>query len=75
MGSFRVIIGILHYMGLYSQLNAASKPAVPAEVDNHISGNGRFNSVGNYVANLLCCIFKTTDTLCHALATILIGWG
>lgn len=45
MGSFRVIIGILHYMGLYSQLNAASKPAVPAEVDNHISGNGRFTVV------------------------------
>ncbi|XP_024270305.2 V-set and transmembrane domain-containing protein 2-like protein [Oncorhynchus tshawytscha] len=45
MGSFRVIIGILHYMGLYSQLNAASKPAVPAEVDNHISGNAVFTEV------------------------------
>lgn len=75
MGAFGVIIWILHYMGLYIQLNAAYKPTVRTEVDNHISGNGRFNSVGNYVANLLCCIFKTTDTLCHALATILIGWG
>ncbi|XP_013987579.1 V-set and transmembrane domain-containing protein 2-like protein isoform X1 [Salmo salar] len=45
MGAFGVIIWILHYMGLYIQLNAAYKPTVRTEVDNHISGNALFTEV------------------------------
>ncbi|XP_038827123.1 V-set and transmembrane domain-containing protein 2-like protein [Salvelinus namaycush] len=45
MGAFGVIIWILHCMGLYIQLNAAYKPTVRTEVDNHISGNAVFTEV------------------------------
>lgn len=40
MGAFAVILGILQYVGLYIQLNAALN-AGHGEVDNHISGNGK----------------------------------
>ncbi|KAL0977825.1 hypothetical protein UPYG_G00161740 [Umbra pygmaea] len=45
MWAFGVTIGMLHYMGLYIQLNAAFKPAVHGEVDNHVSGNALFTEV------------------------------
>ncbi|KAM9536840.1 V-set and transmembrane domain-containing protein 2-like protein isoform 2-T2 [Salvelinus alpinus] len=45
MGAFGVIIWILHCMALYIQLNAAYKPTVRTEVDNHISGNALFTEV------------------------------
>lgn len=45
MGAFGVVIGILHYMGLYIQLNVASKTAGHGQVDNHISGNGRLTDL------------------------------
>lgn len=41
MGAFGVIIGILQYAGLCIQLNAALNVG-HSEVDNHISGNGKF---------------------------------
>ena len=41
MRVFGVIIGILQYVGLYIQLNAALNVG-HGEVDNHISGNGKF---------------------------------
>ncbi|XP_070759483.1 V-set and transmembrane domain-containing protein 2-like protein [Enoplosus armatus] len=44
MGAFGVIIGILHYAGLYIQLNAALNVG-HGEVDNHISGNALFTEV------------------------------
>ncbi|KAL7407880.1 hypothetical protein ABVT39_015037 [Epinephelus coioides] len=44
MGAFGVIIGILQYVGLYIQLNAALN-AGHGEVDNHISGNALFTEV------------------------------
>ncbi|XP_053172322.1 V-set and transmembrane domain-containing protein 2-like protein [Scomber japonicus] len=44
MGAFGVIIGILHYAGLYIQLNAALNVG-HSEVDNHISGNALFTEV------------------------------
>nr|XP_033481781.1 V-set and transmembrane domain-containing protein 2-like protein [Epinephelus lanceolatus] len=44
MGAFGVITGILHYVGLYIQLNAALN-AGHGEVDNHISGNALFTEV------------------------------
>lgn len=40
MGAFGVLIGVLHYAGLYIQLNAALNVGHD-EVDNHISGNGK----------------------------------
>lgn len=45
MGAFGVIIGIVHYMGLYIQLSTASKPIGHGEMDNHISGNALFTEV------------------------------
>ncbi|XP_071750619.1 V-set and transmembrane domain-containing protein 2-like protein [Centroberyx gerrardi] len=45
MGAFGVVIGILHYAGLYIQLNAAFKTVGHDEVDNHISGNALFTEV------------------------------
>ncbi|XP_028853194.1 V-set and transmembrane domain-containing protein 2-like protein [Denticeps clupeoides] len=45
MGAFGVLLGILHYAGLYVQVGAASRPAGDAEVDNHISGNALFTEV------------------------------
>lgn len=40
MGAFAVLIGILQYVGLYIQLNAAVNVG-HGEVDNHITGNGK----------------------------------
>ncbi|MBN3308595.1 V-set and transmembrane domain-containing protein 2-like protein [Amia ocellicauda] len=45
MGAFGVIIGILHYMGLYIQLGVCSRQGGHAEVENHISGNALFTEV------------------------------
>ncbi|XP_070707456.1 V-set and transmembrane domain-containing protein 2-like protein [Pempheris klunzingeri] len=44
MGAFGVIIGILQYVGLYIQLNAALNVG-HGEVDNYISGNALFTEV------------------------------
>ncbi|XP_064155515.1 V-set and transmembrane domain-containing protein 2-like protein isoform X1 [Anguilla rostrata] len=44
MGAFGVLIGILHYTGLYIQLSASSRQGGHAEVENHISGNGTFGA-------------------------------
>ncbi|XP_012684762.1 V-set and transmembrane domain-containing protein 2-like protein [Clupea harengus] len=45
MGAFGVVLSILHFVGLYVQLSAASNPGGDAEVDNHISGNALFTEV------------------------------
>ncbi|XP_041701060.1 V-set and transmembrane domain-containing protein 2-like protein [Coregonus clupeaformis] len=45
MGAFGVIVGTLHYMGLYIQLTAATRQGGHAEVENHISGNAVFTEV------------------------------
>ncbi|KAJ8400566.1 hypothetical protein AAFF_G00393350 [Aldrovandia affinis] len=45
MGTFGVIVGILHYTGLYIQLSASSRQGGHAEVENHISGNALFTEV------------------------------
>lgn len=42
MGAFGVFVGILQYVGLYIQLNAAGG----GELDNHISGNGKLSLDG-----------------------------
>lgn len=41
MGAFRVLLGSLHYMGLYMQLSVSTRQAGHGEIENHISGNGR----------------------------------
>lgn len=41
MGAFRVLLGTLHYMGLYMQLSVSTRQAGHGEIENHISGNGR----------------------------------
>ncbi|KAF3860062.1 hypothetical protein F7725_000317 [Dissostichus mawsoni] len=45
MGAFRVLLGSLHYMGLYMQLSVSTKHAGHGEVENHISGNAMFTEV------------------------------
>ncbi|KAI9531207.1 hypothetical protein NQZ68_000702 [Dissostichus eleginoides] len=49
MGAFRVLLGSLHYMGLYMQLSVSTKHAGHGEVENHISGNG-FARIGGFRA-------------------------
>uniref|UniRef100_A0A4W5NB27 V-set and transmembrane domain-containing protein 2-like protein n=1 Tax=Hucho hucho TaxID=62062 RepID=A0A4W5NB27_9TELE len=45
MGAFGVIVGTLHYMGLYIQLTASTRQGGHAELVNHISGNAVFTEV------------------------------
>lgn len=45
MGAFRLLLGSLHYMGLYLQLSVSTaRQAEHADVENHISGHGRFDT-------------------------------
>ena len=37
-----MIVGTLHYMGLYIQLSATSRPNGHTEVENHLTGNGAY---------------------------------
>ncbi|XP_056279921.1 V-set and transmembrane domain-containing protein 2-like protein [Pseudoliparis swirei] len=45
MGAFRVLLGSLHYMGLYMQLCGSARQPGHGEVENHISGNAMFTEV------------------------------
>ncbi|XP_035501943.2 V-set and transmembrane domain-containing protein 2-like protein [Scophthalmus maximus] len=45
MGAFRVLLGSLHYVGLYIQLGVSARQAGHGEVGNHISGNAMFTEV------------------------------
>ncbi|XP_034029195.1 V-set and transmembrane domain-containing protein 2-like protein [Thalassophryne amazonica] len=45
MGAFRVLLGTLHYVGLYVQLGASAKQAGHGDTENHISGNAMFTEV------------------------------
>lgn len=49
MGAFGVFLGILHYTGLYIQLNAAQLTG-GEELDNVISGNGKL-----CLRSVCCC--------------------
>ncbi|KAM6924970.1 V-set and transmembrane domain-containing protein 2-like protein [Xenentodon cancila] len=44
MGAFRVLLGSLHYMGLYMQL-VSTRQAGHHQVENHLSGNAMFTEV------------------------------
>ncbi|KAM9751741.1 LOW QUALITY PROTEIN: V-set and transmembrane domain-containing protein 2-like protein [Menidia menidia] len=45
MGAFKVLLGSLHYLGLYLQLSVCTKQAGHREIENHISGNAKFTEV------------------------------
>ncbi|CAK6955102.1 V-set and transmembrane domain-containing protein 2-like protein [Scomber scombrus] len=45
MGAFRLLLGTLHYMGLYMQLSVSTRQAGHGEVQNHITGNAVFTEV------------------------------
>ncbi|XP_059925793.1 V-set and transmembrane domain-containing protein 2-like protein [Gadus macrocephalus] len=45
MGAFGVMIGMLHYAGLYVQINTAFKTVGFGEVDNYLTGNAIFTEV------------------------------
>ncbi|CAL8337778.1 unnamed protein product [Lota lota] len=45
MWAFGVILGILHYTGLYIQINSAFKTVGFGEVDNYLTGNAIFTEV------------------------------
>ncbi|XP_061591065.1 V-set and transmembrane domain-containing protein 2-like protein [Cololabis saira] len=44
MGAFRLLLGSLHYMGLYMQL-VSTRQAGHHQVENHLSGNAMFTEV------------------------------
>ncbi|KAL1021070.1 hypothetical protein UPYG_G00008330 [Umbra pygmaea] len=64
MGAFGVIVGTLHYMGLYIQLSASTRQGGHAEVENHISGNAEFTEVPHDITALsgqdveMACSFR-----------------
>ncbi|XP_013870824.1 V-set and transmembrane domain-containing protein 2-like protein [Austrofundulus limnaeus] len=45
MGAFRVLLGSLHYLGLYVQLSVSTRQAGHREMENHVSGNAMFTEV------------------------------
>ncbi|KAG2464336.1 VTM2L protein, partial [Polypterus senegalus] len=45
MGAFGVILGILHYIGIYIQLSASAKSGGHPDAPNHISDNALFTEV------------------------------
>ncbi|KAM4571494.1 V-set and transmembrane domain-containing protein 2-like protein [Fundulus diaphanus] len=45
MGAFRLLLGTLHYLGLYLQLSVSTRQAGHRDVGNHISGNAMFTEV------------------------------
>lgn len=77
MGAFRVLLGSLHYMGLYIQLSVCTRQAGHGAIENHISGNGRCHTllhftslhreeddIGDVMLYLLTCIKqRATRTL------------
>ncbi|KAM4613275.1 V-set and transmembrane domain-containing protein 2-like protein [Polymixia lowei] len=73
MGAFGVIVGILHYMGLYIQLNAAFKTVGHGEVDNHISGNALFTEVPHDIITVsgedveMACSFRGAGSPSYSL--------
>ncbi|KAM4737198.1 V-set and transmembrane domain-containing protein 2-like protein [Anableps anableps] len=45
MGAFRLLLGSLHYLGLYLQLSVSTRQAGHRDLENHISGNAMFTEV------------------------------
>nr|XP_043880406.1 V-set and transmembrane domain-containing protein 2-like protein [Solea senegalensis] len=72
MGTFGVLVGILHYAGLYLQLNAAVNVG-HNKVDNHVSGNALFTEVPHDITKQsgedveMACSFRGAGSPSHAL--------
>nr|XP_040048726.1 V-set and transmembrane domain-containing protein 2-like protein [Gasterosteus aculeatus aculeatus] len=45
MAAFRVLLGTLHYMGLYMQLGVSTRQPARGQLENHVSGNAMFTEV------------------------------
>ncbi|XP_054904527.1 V-set and transmembrane domain-containing protein 2-like protein [Poeciliopsis prolifica] len=45
MGAFRLLLGSLHYLGLYLQLSVSTRQAGHRDLENRISGNAMFTEV------------------------------
>ncbi|XP_056129300.1 V-set and transmembrane domain-containing protein 2-like protein [Lampris incognitus] len=45
MGAFGVLLGTLHYMGLYLQFSASARQGGHVEMENHVAGNAVFTEV------------------------------
>ncbi|XP_061114709.1 V-set and transmembrane domain-containing protein 2-like protein [Conger conger] len=73
MGAFGVLIGILHYTGLYIQLSTSSRQGGHTEVENHISGNALFTEVPHDITTQsgqdveMACSFRGTGSSSHSL--------
>ncbi|KAJ3585992.1 hypothetical protein NHX12_012394 [Muraenolepis orangiensis] len=73
MGSFAVLVGTLHYVGLYVQLGAATRHAGPGDVENRLSGNAMFTEVPRDVRALggqdveMACSFRGAGTPSYSL--------
>ncbi|XP_008318461.1 V-set and transmembrane domain-containing protein 2-like protein [Cynoglossus semilaevis] len=72
MGRLGVVVGILHYAGLYVQLNAALISG-HNNVDNHVSGNALFTEVPHDITTQsgedveMACSFRGAGSPSHAL--------
>uniref|UniRef100_A0A3Q0SGE0 V-set and transmembrane domain-containing protein 2-like protein n=1 Tax=Amphilophus citrinellus TaxID=61819 RepID=A0A3Q0SGE0_AMPCI len=73
MGAFRVLLGSLHYMGLYMQLSVSTRQAGHGEIENHISGNAMFTEVPHDMTAQrgqdveMACSFRGAGTPSYAL--------
>ncbi|XP_037334810.2 V-set and transmembrane domain-containing protein 2-like protein [Pungitius pungitius] len=45
MAALRVLLGSLHYMGLYMQLGVSTRQPARGHLENHVSGNAMFTEV------------------------------
>ncbi|XP_028309103.1 V-set and transmembrane domain-containing protein 2-like protein [Gouania willdenowi] len=45
MGAFRLLLGTLHYIGLYLQLSASTRQGAHGGMENQVSGNAMFTEV------------------------------
>ncbi|XP_031142320.1 V-set and transmembrane domain-containing protein 2-like protein [Sander lucioperca] len=73
MGAFRVLLGSLHYMGLYMQLSLSTTQTGHGEVENHISGNAMFTEVPHDMSAQrgqdveMACSFRGAGTPSYSL--------
>ncbi|XP_076015431.1 V-set and transmembrane domain-containing protein 2-like protein [Genypterus blacodes] len=73
MGAFRVLLGSLHYVGLYLQLSASTRQTGHGEIENHISGNAMFTEVPHDMSAQrgqdveMACSFRGAGTPSYSL--------
>ncbi|KAM9341817.1 V-set and transmembrane domain-containing protein 2-like protein [Pholidichthys leucotaenia] len=73
MGAFRLLLGSLHYVGLYIQLSVSTRQAGHGQVENHISGHAIFTEVPHDMTAQrgqdveMACSFRGAGTPSYAL--------